>query len=112
MKPIKNCAFLSMLYRIQTSYVSVEPKKKPKESVKVVRQPLDSTGSRKVEGKIKTQRKVASSASGLSPPFAAAASAHTPEESKYYTKTLPDREMRRARIVITLRRTVEYSLWR
>lgn len=102
---------ISILSRIQTSYVSVEPKKKLKEAVKVVRQPSDGKGSRKVEGKIKTQRKAASSASGLTPPFAAAASACTPEVDKYSTKTLPDREMRRARIVITLRRTVEYAQW-
>lgn len=91
--------------------MSIEPKKKPKESVKVVRQPSESAGSRKLDEKIKTQRKVGSAASGVSPPFAAAASAHPPGIGKHSTRALPDREMRRARIVITLQRTAEYVLW-
>lgn len=88
----------------------IEPKKKKTEPVKVVSEPSYRVDTRKVEAKVKTQGEV-SVASEESLPDTAAATAFSPGAGKMPTKALANREMRRARITIMLKRTSEYAQW-
>ena len=108
--PFDSSSFPSF-YRIQTSYVPVEPKKKRAESPHVVNLSSGTIGSRNLQAAVMPPGE----ASAISPEHLPLAVAKAEDSSG--TSCSPSRvhssgrEMKRARIVITLKRTPEYSQW-
>mmetsp|Transcript_20709 Transcript_20709/g.29524 ORF Transcript_20709/g.29524 Transcript_20709/m.29524 type:complete len:263 (-) Transcript_20709:607-1395(-) len=102
---------LATIARIQTSYVPVEPKKKRAESPQVVNLSSGTIGSRKLEAAVTPQGET-SVISTEHLPLAVAKAADSSGTSGSPSRVHSSgREMRRARIVITLKRTPEYSQW-
>ena len=86
-------AFL-LLPRVQTSYVTVEPKRR-KPAPAPAASPISSSAS-----------------PGIPPTYVSAASQHTQAQPTTQPRRgTSGRELRRARIVITVRRTESYKRW-
>jgi hypothetical protein len=92
--------FLLEFFRVQTSYVAVEPKRKKQDSLPS--SPVASLQSSSPDG------------SPPAPPAQLPSEASTPRSgrpSPSIGEQNPQRELRRARIVITVKRTENYRQW-